>query len=238
MSQPAAKSVIAASPALASSAPNLPPISIIASEVPDTFASSAAVRLPVAFSRGHHPLPRLSFGPGLPVGASSEDELLDIDLSATMPAAEARARLGTELPEGLELLGAVEIPRAARSIDQSVAAFRWDVDLQTLPAPPAPDLVRAAVERFRAGTPLPVGKGGKRGERLVDAQLSVTALEHVSPSRLVIEIAVGPEGTLRPSAIVAALLDLDAGAATMLAVHKVATRFHATSEPIAAAGVP
>src|SRR5262249_13102112 len=28
-------------------------------------------RLPVAFSRGHHPLPRLSFGPALPVGVSS-----------------------------------------------------------------------------------------------------------------------------------------------------------------------
>jgi hypothetical protein len=80
-------------------------------------------------------------------------------------------------------------------------------------------------------------QGGKR-RRLVDAQRSVTALEVVSPSRLVIEIAVGPEGTLRPSAIVAALLDLDAAAATMLAVHKIATRFHATSEPIAAAGVP
>jgi radical SAM family uncharacterized protein/radical SAM-linked protein len=208
-------------------------------ELGTVFARAARrARLPVAFSRGHHPLPRLSFGPGLPVGASSEDELLDIDLSATMPAAEARARLGTELPEGLELLGAVEIPRGARSIDQSVAAFRWDVDLQMLPAPPAPDLVHAAVERFRAGTPLPVGKGGKRGERLVDAQRSVTALEVVSPSRLVIEIAVGPEGTLRPSAIVAALLELDAAAATMLAVHKIATRFHATSEPIAAAGVP
>src|SRR5262249_25754044 len=73
-------------------------------------------RPPVAFSRGHHPLPRLSFGPGLPVGASSEDELLDIDLSTVVPAAEARARLATELPDGLELLGAVEIPRAARSI--------------------------------------------------------------------------------------------------------------------------
>src|SRR5262249_32797245 len=83
--------------------------------------------VPVAFSHGHHPLPRLSFGPGLPVGASSEDELLDIDLSAVVSAAEARARLATELPDGLELLGAVEIPRAARSIDQSVAAFRWAV---------------------------------------------------------------------------------------------------------------
>ena len=40
---PVAKSVIAASPAFASSAPNFPATSTIASGVPDTFASSAAV---------------------------------------------------------------------------------------------------------------------------------------------------------------------------------------------------
>src|SRR5262249_46214633 len=74
-------------------------------ELGTVFARAARrARLPVAFSHGHHPLPRLSFGPGLPVGASSEAELLDIDLSAVVSAAEARARLATELPDGLELL--------------------------------------------------------------------------------------------------------------------------------------
>jgi radical SAM family uncharacterized protein/radical SAM-linked protein len=208
-------------------------------ELGTVFARAARrARLPVAFSRGHHPLPRLSFGPGLPVGASSEDELLDIDLSAVVSAAEARARLATELPDGLELLGAVEIPRAARSIDQSVAAFRWAVDLNALPDPPPPDAVRAAIGRFHEGQPLPVRKGGKRGERLVDAQSSVTALELASPSRLVVEIAVGREGTLRPGAVVAALLGLDAESGTALGVHKLATRFHPAPEPVAAAGAP
>src|SRR5262249_61111422 len=118
---------------------------------------------------------------------------------AAVSAAEARARLATELPDGLELLGAVEIPRAARSIDQSVAAFRWAVDLDALPEPPAPDTVRAAVGRFQEGHPLPVRKGGKRGERLVDAQSSVSPLELSSPSRLLPAIAVAHEGTLRPA---------------------------------------
>jgi len=208
-------------------------------ELGTVFARAARrARLPVAFSRGHHPLPRLSFGPGLPVGASSEDELLDIDLSTAVPAAEVRARLASELPEGLELLGATEIPRAARSIDQSVSAFRWAVDLDDLPSPPAPDALRAAVQRFHAGEPLPVRKTGKRGERLVDARRSVTALELVSASQLVVEIAVGPEGTLRPSAVVAALLDLDAGVTATLGVHKLATRFHTYPEPAAAASAP
>jgi radical SAM-linked protein len=190
-------------------------------------------RLPVAFSRGHHPLPRLSFGPALPLGASSEDELFDLDLTAPVEAPDALARLGGELPEGLALLGAVEIPRSARSIDESVAGFRWEVDLGELPEPPAPDAVAAAVSRFRAGAPLPVPKTGKGRERLVDGRGALTALEQPGPERLVLEIAVGRDGTLRPNAVVGALLGLDAATLPSLRVHKLATRFRTTADPAA-----
>ena len=191
-------------------------------------------RLPVAFSRGHHPLPRLSFGPALPLGASSEDELFDVDLTAAVAPPDALARLGGELPDGLALLGAVEVPRSARSIDESVAAFRWEVDLGGLPQPPAPQSVAAAVSRFRSGASLPVSKAGKRGERTVDARDTITALEQPGPERLVVEIAVGRDGTLRPSAVVGALLGLDAATLPALRVHKLATRFHTASVPTAA----
>src|SRR5262245_11838343 len=182
-------------------------------------------RLPVAFSRGHHPLPRLSFGPALPLGASSEDELFDLDLTAPVEAPDALSRLGDELPEGLALLGAVEIPRSARSIDESVAGFRWEVDLGELPEPPAPDAVAAAVSRFRAGAPLPVPKTGKGRERLVDGRGALTALEQPGPERLVLEIAVGRDRTLRPNALVGALLGLDAATLPSLRVHQLAPRF-------------
>ncbi len=208
-------------------------------ELGTVFARAARrARLPVAFSRGHHPLPRLSFGPALPLGASSEDELLDVELSAPVPAAEARARLAAELPEGLELLGAVEIPRGARSIDQSVAGFRWEVDLRDLPEPPAPGAVTAAVARFRGGAALPVQKAGKRGERVVDGRPTVTALEVAAAQRLVLELAVGPDGTLRPSAVIAALLGLSPEAVPALRMHKIATRFHAAPETSGVAAAP
>jgi radical SAM-linked protein len=188
-------------------------------------------RLPVAFSRGHHPLPRLSFGPALPLGASSEDELFDLDLTARVEAPEALTRLGSELPEGLALLGAVEIPRSARSIDESVAGFRWQVDLGELPERPAPGAVAAAVSRFREGGPLPVSKTGKGRERLVDGRSALTALEQPGPERLVLEIAVGRDGTLRPNAVVGALLGLDATTLPALRVHKLETRFRPAADP-------
>ncbi len=208
-------------------------------ELSTAFARAARrAGLPVAYSRGHHPLPKLSFGPALPLGASSEDELLDVELTSTVAPAGVRARLGAELPQGIELVGAVEIPRAARSIDHSVSGFRWQVDLCDLPEPPAPGTVTEAVARFRRGDALPVRKAGKQGERIVDGRRAVTALEVLAPQRLVIEITMGAEGTLRPSAVVAALLDLPPAALPALRTHKLATRFHPAPEPAAAAAAP
>jgi Uncharacterized protein conserved in bacteria (DUF2344) len=155
-----------------------------------------------------------------------------------VPPAEVRTRLGAELPAGLELLGAVDIPRTARSIDDSVSGFRWEVDLRHLPEPPGPAAVRAAVAGFRRGDALPVRKGGKRGDRVVDGRRAVTALEVVAPQRLALEITMGREGTLRPSAVVAALLDLPPDALPALQMHKLATRFHAAPEPAAVAASP
>jgi len=49
-----------------------------AKEVATLFARSCRrARLPIAYSQGFHPLPRISFGPALPVGMESEEDFLD-----------------------------------------------------------------------------------------------------------------------------------------------------------------
>ena len=67
---------------------------------------SRAVRraqLPIAYSQGFHPLPRLSFGPALPMGVESEEEFIDLELSEQLSAAEIGARLNAELPQGFSV---------------------------------------------------------------------------------------------------------------------------------------
>src|SRR5262245_23739870 len=54
--------------------------------------------LPLAFSHGHHPLPRLSFGPALPVGCSSAAEYIDLDLTTGLPPPTVANRLPGGLP--------------------------------------------------------------------------------------------------------------------------------------------
>jgi radical SAM family uncharacterized protein/radical SAM-linked protein len=191
--------------------------------------------LPLAFSQGHHPLPRLSFGPALPLGCSSDDERIDLDLTAAVPPETVVARLAAELPGGLEPVAATVVPRSAPSIDAGIAGVVWDVDLGGLDAPPPPAAVTDAVARFRAAPTFPVRQRARAGERVVDARRLVHALTVTGPGRLRLELAVAPEGTLRPGALVGALLEIPPDALATLRVHKVATRVREAEAPAATA---
>jgi radical SAM family uncharacterized protein/radical SAM-linked protein len=58
--------------------------------------------LPLAFSQGHHPHLKMSFGPPLPLGFRSRAEVFDLEF-AQPPAADLRERLDEVLPEGLRV---------------------------------------------------------------------------------------------------------------------------------------
>ncbi|MCR4432625.1 MAG: TIGR03936 family radical SAM-associated protein [Caldiserica bacterium] len=58
--------------------------------------------IPIEFSQGFHPRPMISMGPALPVGASGEEELLDIFLERE-PDSDLLSRLKACSPPGLEI---------------------------------------------------------------------------------------------------------------------------------------
>jgi len=179
--------------------------------------------IPIAFSNGHHPLPRIGFGPALPVGVSSDDELVDLELTAGRDANGVLETLARELPDGLEPLDAVTIDRSAPSIDQSTTAHRYECDLGALDVPPAATTVAAAVARFQASDAFPIRKHTKRGERTIDGRHMVRDLAQHGAMGLRFELTAGPEGTLKPSTVVATVLGLPDAVTPLLRIHKRAT---------------
>jgi radical SAM-linked protein len=181
--------------------------------------------IPIAFSNGHHPLPRLAFGPALPLCSSSDDEYLDVDLTAPIGADALVATLSRELPPGLEVLDGVVIDRHVPSIDASMIACVWEVDVTTLDAPPAVNVLEQAVATFDAASALLVQKVVKGKERTVDARPFVRHLALAGDTRFVVEIAAGLGGSIKPSTLVGQLLGLSDDQRALLRVHKTATRF-------------
>lgn len=69
--------------------------------------------LPLKYSQGFHPHPKISFTPPVPVGMESLEEIMDIELSPSggrLGAEEVVKRLNEKLPEGLKFSSGSLIP--------------------------------------------------------------------------------------------------------------------------------
>jgi radical SAM family uncharacterized protein len=93
-------------------------------------AMTRAIRragMPVVYSQGHHPLPRLAFSQPLPVGIESLDERMDVELEGYSRAPERIANgLNTVLPGGLKVSNVRFIPLKLPSLSAIIKAQKFD----------------------------------------------------------------------------------------------------------------
>lgn len=104
--------------------------------------------LPVAYSEGFSPRPKLSFGLALSTGHESDAEYLDVDLDADrVPEAldldALAAELTAQLPVGMTVTEIGFIDRGTTSLQQAVTSCTWQIDVADVD----PDTVREAVGR-------------------------------------------------------------------------------------------
>jgi len=66
--------------------------------------------VPVAYTAGFNPRPRLSFATAIAVGMTSEAELMCLQLAEGMSAEAVQTALNQQLPEGLEVVSAWAVP--------------------------------------------------------------------------------------------------------------------------------
>jgi radical SAM-linked protein len=98
--------------------------------------------IPVRFSGGFHPQPRVSFPDALPLGVESDAEILDFELFCPWSAREVAEALNAQLPEGFRVI-------------EAAAALHWQT--------PAPSVsIKEVVYRVA----LPGGARADLAERL------------------------------------------------------------------------
>ncbi|MFQ5903793.1 MAG: TIGR03960 family B12-binding radical SAM protein, partial [Candidatus Binatia bacterium] len=88
--------------------------------------------IPMVYSQGHHPLPRISFGPALPVGIESEGERIDIELRVPLAPEDVMDRLNSQLPEGMQVVTCQEVLAVLPPL-QSPWRFEIVLNLDRLP---------------------------------------------------------------------------------------------------------
>jgi radical SAM-linked protein len=160
----------------------------------------------VSYSQGNRPHPRLTIAAGLPMGVTSEGELLDIILAQRVQPAELVERVRAHLPPGLTPLEAKEGGMGLPSLPSSVRWADYEVDVPV--AGDGPD-VAAAVASFLAAESVPWEDTRGEKTRRYDLRPLVQELRVEKPCdgalRLSMRLRCDSAGVGRPEQVVKAL---------------------------------
>jgi radical SAM family uncharacterized protein/radical SAM-linked protein len=83
--------------------------------------------IPVLYSQGFHPSPRMSFGPPLNVGVSGLKEYFDMEVSLGYRMLDAVDALNGRLPEGLRIEDAQLIPPDEPSLQSFISRYEYEI---------------------------------------------------------------------------------------------------------------
>jgi radical SAM-linked protein len=91
-------------------------------------------KLPLAYSQGFNPRPRINLASALPLGFTSQGEVLDVWLDEGIPADELCARLEPALPPGLQILTIDQVDPRAPALQSELSASEFVITfLEQLP---------------------------------------------------------------------------------------------------------
>ncbi|MEV4757987.1 TIGR03936 family radical SAM-associated protein [Micromonospora sp. NPDC049559] len=142
--------------------------------------------VPVAFSQGFTPHPKISYASAAPTGVASEAEYLEIGLQAPVDPRELRVALDAALSPGLDVLDAVVAEGG--SLADRIDASHWRIELPGID----PDVLRRAVAAFRAAAEVPVERMTKQGRRTFDARGAVNSIDVIDQTEAPSEVTGAP----------------------------------------------
>ena len=130
--------------------------------------------VPMAYSAGFSPHPKVSYAGAAPTGTASEAEYLEIALSQRCEPERLREALDESLPPDLDVLEVVEVATfGAPSLAERLQASVWQLRLNGV----AYDDAARAVAAFLAADEVEVSRMTKNGLRTFDARGPVVTLE-------------------------------------------------------------
>ncbi|MFI9046496.1 TIGR03936 family radical SAM-associated protein [Streptomyces sp. NPDC053427] len=127
--------------------------------------------VPMAYSAGFTPHPKVSYANAAPTGTGSEAEYLEIQLTERRDPVKLRELLDESLPTGLDVTDAVEAHTSG--LADRLEASVWEIRLDEV----EPAAAAAAVEAFLAAEEVQVQRRTKNGMRSFDARAAVLSLE-------------------------------------------------------------
>jgi radical SAM-linked protein len=197
------------------------------------------VELPLAYTAGFSPRPKVSFGLALPTGHESVAEYLDVDLaSEEIDVDSLAAPLSAALPVGVDVMAAAVLADGSDSLQQIVTSCTWEVTViagaraagHETAAGAGEGSLRTLVSTALAADALPITRERKGQTSTEDVRPGILSVELIGDDLLRCELATQPRG-LRPAELLRAL-DPSLEEGRVRRTHQWISRDGAREEPL------
>lgn len=127
--------------------------------------------VPMAYSSGFSPHPRISYAGAAPTGTSSLAEFVELGLAEVCDPAKVAAALDDALPAGFSVVRVVEA--SGGPLPARLTGSAWTIELPGVPT----DVLGTLAERLWSAERVEVVRQTKKGERRFDARSAIVSLD-------------------------------------------------------------
>lgn len=148
--------------------------------------------LPVAYSAGFHPQPKIAFGPPNSVGYESESEFAEAEFTKRVNIEEARAALQKALPAGFTVVSARSVPVMFPSLESlvNIAAYRVSLPVE-----------QGKIDEFLARPEIVVEKMKDGAVKKINAKPLIRSIKP-EPGGINMLLRFGKLGNVKPEKII------------------------------------
>lgn len=183
------------------------------------FRACRKAKVPIAFSRGFSPKPKIIFGPPLQLGVESECEFVDIFLTKKLDPSELGERLNAALPSGIRVLATEEVPLKDKALQHRLCRQSYLATLSSDSSLNSEDLYKE-IYNWKSRKIERVKKGKTKSISLADSIDSFSIYDNQ------IEFDVlhdGNNATVKPLEAIGAITNLDPN---QFVIKKINSIFH------------
>lgn len=175
--------------------------------------------LPVAYSEGFSPHAQLALAAPLPVGTTSDAELMDVFMAEVIAPKTLMRQLAPQLPEGITVVSAEEVGMALPALQADVRFAEYDIDIAAARCErevnagdwkvAVGDDVTDTVARFMAAAAIPWEHKREDEVKSYDIRAQIEAIDMIATEgdgvRLRLRLKNDSSGSGRPEQVAAAL---------------------------------
>jgi radical SAM-linked protein len=155
--------------------------------------------LPILYTQGFNTRPRIQLASALPLGITSECEILDVSLREPISLDGLAKRLLAVSPPGLRIYRIDEIPVRSPALQALVRSAEYVI---TLEDGHDPDDLQARIDRILDAEQILRERRGKKRTTTVDIRPLIHELRIDDDGRLQAHVACGEQSNLRPMDLV------------------------------------